>query len=123
MKKLHLAVVSFILVAITFGYVAYNLAMGKIEANKDMAAAQNTTVQTPDNNRLADLIVLNGLFNGNVNSNTRDLAGLIALDRISNNGGTSNLGDLIVLNNLFSGSNMNTRDLAGLIAVDRILGR
>lgn len=61
-----------------------------------------------------------------ISTNTRNLAGLIAVDRITGeNGGSSDtsLGDLIVLGNLFgSNTTTNTRDLAGLIAVDRITG-
>lgn len=62
-------------------------------------------------------------------NNARNLAGLIAVDDISDDGsfsdGDSDLADLIVLGGLFptsSNANTNAKDLAGLIAVDNILG-
>lgn len=63
-----------------------------------------------------------------ISTNARNLAGLIAVDRITGDGGgTSSLGDLLVLNGLFGTGTTGTtstsaRNLAGLIAVDRIVG-
>lgn len=63
-----------------------------------------------------------------MSTSAKNLAGLIAVDKVvGNNSGTSSssLSDLIVLNGLFGSSTSTTtatKNLAGLIAVDRIVG-
>lgn len=95
----------------------------------------NGTTGTTGNDSLGNLLVLNNLF-GTTSSaqNTKDLAGLIAVDRSVGMSGTTtstsdNLGNLLVLNGLFgngsgtaSGVSTSAQNLAGLIAVDRITG-
>lgn len=126
--KLSLIITAIVVMAAIFGYVlaSNHSSVKSAKAQVDQPIALTQTTGTTS---LGDLIVLNGLFgsNGLGFNNPRNLAGLIAIDRISGGrtmGGTTNLGDLIVLNNLFgNGGFSNARDLAGLIAVDRITGR
>ena len=96
------------------------------DANVEKVQAENGVISSNnDQTSLGDLIVLNSLFdNGTGTGDVRDLAGLIAVDRIVGDGGNgdqTSLGDLIVLNSLFDDGTNDTRDLAGLIAVDRIV--
>ncbi len=79
------------------------------------------------------MIAISPLFESNkahaqLSTNARNLAGLIAVDRITSGAptveGVSNLGDLIVLEGLFGTGTQaqRTRDLAGLIAVNNVVG-
>lgn len=106
MKVLKIGLASLVLAVLVAGYLV-------------VAKAEPAKAQT----NLGDLIVVNGLFS---DFNTRGLAGLIAVDNLTNDGGvgtmgTGDLGDLIVLNGLFG--NGNASNLAGLIAVSNIAGR
>ena len=98
------------------------------DANVEKVQAENGVISSNnDQTSLGDLIVLNSLFdNGTGTGDVRDLAGLIAIDRIADGGSgeQTSLGDLIVLNSLFDNGTGtgDVRDLAGLIAVDRIVG-
>lgn len=113
MKALRMGLVAVLLAPLMAGVIATS----KAEPVKAAISSGN----------LGDLLVLDGLFG---TGDARDLAGLIAVENATGNGGLggSDLGNLIVLNGLFDGGGgiglggNNLSDLAGLIAVSNLTG-
>lgn len=107
-------------------YFGYYLLAGKGESRSSQAVAEaNDAIQKANNaaferDNLANLIVLNGIFE---TTDAKGLAQLIAIDNITGddsfNTNTDDLADLLVLNGLFG--NNSATDLAQLIAVNNII--
>ena len=106
------------------GAIAYFSYAAKNDQDIFNTKAEDTSNTTANSDiSLADLIVLNGIFNPNMTEDqAKNLAMLIAVDNITKNldgQNIDNLANLLVINGLFD--HFSARELASLIATDRVI--